>query len=89
VAVKSVVANVAITTPLPQQIVSVPEKKVLLNGHDAPAVTEKIIVPPVAVESVPHTENVTMERPKGKLGGAQRVTRGAAENKKVYYIPFA
>jgi hypothetical protein len=86
VAVKGTVANVAITTPLPQQIVPVPEKKILLNGHDAPSVSEKIIVPPVAVESIPHTENVTMERPKGKLGGAQRVTRGAAENKKVYPI---
>jgi hypothetical protein len=87
---KSVVTN-AITTALPrQQVVTVPEKKALLNGFDnVPAVSEKNIAPPVSVfESVVHSENVTMERPKGKLGGAQRVTRGAAENKKVI-IPFS
>jgi hypothetical protein len=87
---KSVVTN-ATTTALPrQQVVAVPEKKGLLNGLDnAPAVSEKIIAPPAPVfENVVHSENVTMERPKGKLGGAQRVTRGAAENKKVDY-PFS
>lgn len=86
---KSVVANGAITTALPpQQAVPVPEKKALLNGHDnVPAVSEKIVAPPAPVlEHIVPTENVTMERPKGKLGGAQRVTRGAAENKKVISI---
>jgi hypothetical protein len=62
---------------IPAQPVIVPEKKV--NGHDV--VIEKIAVP--VAETIPAPENVTMERPKGKLGGAQRVTRNEDNKKNV------
>jgi hypothetical protein len=69
------IANVV--SGIPAQPVIVPEKKV--NGHDV--VIEKIAVP--VVETIPAPENVTMERPKGKLGGAQRVTRNGDNKKNV------
>jgi hypothetical protein len=53
----------------------------MLNGHDATVISEKSIVPP-AVENIHQTQNITMDRPKGKLGGAQRVNRNG-DNKKV------
>ena len=81
VGVKSTVANVTTTSVALQNIQPVPEKKTL-NGCDAPAINEKT-VPPALVPDIPHPENVTMERPKGKLGGAQRVNRNG-DNKKVY-----
>ena len=53
-------------------------------------VIEKVTAPSVVVaENITavartRTENVTMDRPKGKLGGAQRVNRNATtETKKV------
>lgn len=55
------------------------EKKIL-NGHDAPTASEKV-VPPTVADIVSQTENVTMERPKGKLGGAQRVNRNREPTK--------
>jgi len=64
------------------------EKKAV-NGVDiAVPLTEKA-APPLAIvpENVvpPPSENVTMDRPKGKLGGAQRVNRnGSTETKKVF-----
>ena len=80
--VKSAATNIATTSLAAQNIQSVPEKKTLLNGYDAPPVNEKIVAP-AAVSDIPPPENVTMERPKGKLGGAQRVNRNG-DNKKVY-----
>ena len=79
--VKSTTTNTATTSLAVQNIQSVQEKKTLLNGCDAPLVNEKIVAP-TAVPDIPHPENVTMERPKGKLGGAQRVNRNG-DNKKV------
>lgn len=63
------IPNVAVSS-IPLQAVLVPEKK--LNGPEV--VSEKFTAP---VVDVPAPENVTMERPKGKLGGAQRVNRNA------------
>lgn len=80
VGLKSVATNVAaITTAL--QNVSVPEKKALANGHDG-AVGEKSVTIPAVPENAPNVDNVTVDRRKGKLGGAQRVNRNG-DNKKV------
>jgi hypothetical protein len=68
------IANVTVSN-IPPQPVIVPERK--LNGHEG--VIEKPAVP--VADHIPVPENVTMDRPKGKLGGAQRVTRNG-ENKK-------
>ena len=76
-AVKSA-ANAAGTNGL-KQSAPVLEKKIL-NGHDASTASEKV-VPPAVVDIVSQTENVTMERPKGKLGGAQRVNRNGEPTK--------
>ena len=76
-------ANPTTTSIAAQNIQSALEKKTLLNGFDAHLVNEKIVAP-AAVPDIPHPENVTMERPKGKLGGAQRVNRNG-DNKKVYF----
>jgi hypothetical protein len=73
--VKSI-ANVTVSN-IPLQPVIVPERK--LNGHEG--VIEKPAVPVADHITVP--ENVTMDRPKGKLGGAQRVTRNGESKKNV------
>lgn len=76
-AVKSTASNTA-TSLAAQNIQSVPEKKALLNGYDTPFVIEKNLA---SVPDIPNPENVTMERPKGKLGGAQRVNRNGGSKK--------
>jgi hypothetical protein len=69
---------------------SLSAKKAVDGIDNAVAVIEKVAVPPVVVpESIAPpslTENVTMDRPKGKLGGAQRVNRNGSttETKKVH-----
>ena len=73
------IANVAVSS-IPSQPV-IPEKKP--NGPEV--VSEKFTA--LAVD-IPAPDNVTMERPKGKLGGAQRVNRNGdakkdGENKRV------
>jgi hypothetical protein len=79
VGVKSIATDVAaITTAL--QNVSVPEKKTLANGHDR-VVGEKNVAIPTVPESVSHIENITIDRRKGKLGGAQRVNRNGSNQK--------
>lgn len=87
VGVKSAVTNTATKGSI-QSIQSNSENTTLLNGRDAAVITEKPIIPP-PVENT-QTENITMDRPKGKLGGAQRVNRNGdsngdskGENKKV------
>ena len=47
---------------------------------------EKLLPPPVIPETIPHIENITIDRPKGKLGGAQRVNRNG-ELKRVTLPP--
>ena len=89
--VKPASATNAATTSNGPVGTSLSEKKPVIGIDNAVAVIEKVAVPPVIVpESIAPpslTENVTMDRPKGKLGGAQRVNRnGSTENKKV---PFS
>lgn len=68
------IPNVAVSS-IPSQAVIIPEKK--LNGPEV--ISEKFTAP---VVDVPAPDNVTMERPKGKLGGAQRVNRNGDTKKK-------
>lgn len=54
---------------------------VIERAAAAPIIAPEIVAPP---PPPPPIENVTMDRPKGKLGGAQRVNRnGSTETKKV------
>ena len=61
-------------------------EKRTLKGCDGAATSEKLVATtvlvPIVAESIPHPEHVTMDRRKGKLGGAQRVNRNG-DNRKV------
>jgi len=61
--------------------VVLPEKKTLPTASEPVVVEKSVPVPPAPI--IP-SENITIERPKGKLGGAQRVNPNAKpEPKKV------
>ena len=73
----------SVTTNVPSAVqtlnVGVSEKKAAQSTLESLIVEKNLpVAPAVSVSS----ENVTMERPKGKLGGAQRVNRNG-DTKKV------
>ena len=74
--------NVAVGNGIAQNGVVAVDKKGVSGEGIAMDKMEKAEVEKVVVEPVIVSENVTLERPKGKLGGAQRVTRNGENNKK-------
>ena len=83
--VKSVTTNVS--SAVQTANVGVSEKKVVgLSALEASIVEKNLPVAPAAVSV--SSENVTMERPKGKLGGAQRVNRNGDTKKVLGFYCF-
>jgi hypothetical protein len=84
-------SNTTIGFTTPAVSAALPEKKVAPVPSEMPVVVEKsAVLVPLPVP--PPSENITIERPKGKLGGAQRVNPNAKpepepEPKKVNILP--
>jgi len=77
----------AVPPPVTNVSAVIQSQVVVLERKATDAVpVEKVLPPPVIPETIPHIENITIDRPKGKLGGAQRVNRNG-EPKKVTLPP--